>query len=304
MTASIADVRLTVANVTNAVERITSLAKRVGGFMVSSRVWREGNVLKGQVSIRVPVQEFDGVLKELSAMAVDVTSQTIDSKDVTEEYVDLTAKLQNLEAVERQLLQVMQKAEKIDDILSVQRELTRIGDEIERTKGRVQYLERTSETSLMQVLLEQSGLHAKISVDRAVVKAGERVQFDVEVTGGFFPYSYEWGFGDKSVSTERAPRHAYKSPGNYTVTLKVTDDRGNTAVDERASYVIVLPGWNPASIARNAGHGFVIFSQMVISIAIWLGIFSPVWLVGGGIFYLIWRRRRINKRKQEVEDGS
>jgi len=79
-------------------------------------------------------------------------------------FVDLTAKLKNLEATEQQLLKIMEKAEKVEDILAIQRELTNTRQQIEQTKGRMQYLEQTSATSLIEVSLEQSKLDAKFTV--------------------------------------------------------------------------------------------------------------------------------------------
>jgi hypothetical protein len=76
--------------------------------------------------IRVPVGEFDTAMSTLRAMADEVTSENTISQDVTEDYVDLNADLTNLEATEAQLLQIMTKADKVEDILAVQNQLTNI----------------------------------------------------------------------------------------------------------------------------------------------------------------------------------
>ena len=230
----------------------------------------------------------------LRALAVDVTNEDTSSKDVTEEYVDLSAKLHNLEATEEQLLRLMEKAEKVEDILNVQRELSKIRGEIEQTKGRMQYLERTSATSLIEVHLEQARLEAKFTADKQRVKEGQDVRFTSQIAGGFEPYSYEWDFGDKNTSTSEAPTHAYKATGNYTVSLKVTDDRGNTDTETRNEYITVTPGWSAGSIASGARNGLVAFGHALANIFIWLGIFSPVWIVIGGIIWgiIYWRRRK------------
>ena len=86
----------------------------------------------------MPAENFDNVMRSLRGLAVEVTSESTSSKDVTEEYIGLSAKLHNLEATEEQLLRLMEKAEKVEDILSVQRELSRTRGEIEQTNGRIQ----------------------------------------------------------------------------------------------------------------------------------------------------------------------
>jgi hypothetical protein len=229
-------------------------------------------------------------------MADEVTYENISANDVTEEYIDLSAKLKNLEATEEQLLEIMKKAEKVEDILAVQRELTNTRDEIERTKGRMQYLEQTSETSLIEVQLTQSKLDVKLTaISGRDVRGGEKVYFRAEISGGFAPYTYKWDFGDKATSTDEAPVHAYSSAGKFTVSLTVTDDKGNTATDARADYITVQSGWNAGNIAKSAWKGLGAFGQVLADILIWLGIFSPVWIIGGGVWFWVWRRRKGKK---------
>jgi PKD repeat protein len=228
----------------------------------------------------------------VAQLAVEVTSQTTSSQDVTEEYVDLTSKLKNLEATEQQLLRIMDKAEKVEDILAVERELSNTRSQIEQTKGRMQYLEKTASMSLIQVNLEQSKLDAKLTADRRFIKSGESIQFAAQVAGGFTPYSYQWDFGDGKTSNDAAPAHTYRAAGDYTVSLTVTDDRGNTATAETRDYVTVQSGWRAGNVAGSAWNGLAAFGRTMLSIAIWLGIFSPVWLIAGGIVFWQLRRRR------------
>ncbi len=145
------EIALVVNDIPAAMDGITRLTDTYKGYVVSSRSWREGDRLRGTISIRVPAGDFANIMKSLAELAVEVTSQSSSSKDVTEEYVDLKAKLQNLEATEQQLLKIMQQATKVEDILNVQRELTNTRGQIEQTKGRMQYLEQTSTMSLINV---------------------------------------------------------------------------------------------------------------------------------------------------------
>ncbi|MDO8472730.1 MAG: DUF4349 domain-containing protein [Dehalococcoidia bacterium] len=298
MTVRTADLRLVVENITTAIERAGTTAQTLGGYVVSSRVWREGSVVRGDISIRVPAIKFDSAMKSLTEMATEVLSRNTTSKDVSEEYTDLNAQLDNLKATEAQLRLIMQKADKVEDILSIQRELTRVGNDIERTKGRIQYLEKTSTTSLIQVILEQSSLVVRITADKAVVMTGEGISFNAEAAGGFAPYSYEWNFGDNNRSTSKSVRHAYASAGSYSVSLKVTDDRGNVTTEVKSSQISVRPGWNPGNVVRAAANGFLVFGRVLVNIVIWLFFFSPVWgVVGYFAWYRPWRRRKQKARQ-------
>jgi len=286
-----AEIALVVSDVAIALDQVADLAEGFGGYVVSSTRWKEEEIrFVGIITIRVPAEDFGEVMDVLRGLAVDVTHEETSAQDVTEEYIDLGAKLKNLEATEDQLLRLMEKAEKVEDILGIQRELSKTRGEIEQTKGRMQYLERTSATSLIRVQLNQAEIDATFSADKKRVDEGEKIEFESRVAGGFPPYSYEWDFGDGESSTSAYPTHAYKSAGSYTVSLKITDDRGNTDSRTRDSYILVRPGWSPGSVTSAAWNGLVTFGHVLANIFIWIGIFSPVWIVIGGILY--WRRRR------------
>lgn len=286
------DMALVVEDVAKAIEEITRLAGSFKGYVVSSNSWREGERLMGNISIRVADEHFDDAIRALRQMAVKVNSESTSGQDVTEEYVDLSAKLRNLEAAEAQLLQLMEKAGKVSEILEVQRELTETRGEIEQTKGRMQYLEQSASMSLIQVSLEQSKLDVEFNASQRNVKEGEKVWFEARIAGGFAPYSYEWDFGDGNTSTGEMPTHAYKSEGSYTVILKVTDDKGYTDSQKRDDYIVVLPGWSAGNVASSAWHGFLTFGRVLANIIIWVGIFIPLWIVIGVILYFAWWRRR------------
>jgi len=287
-----ANMQLVVDDVRDTIDKITDLAQDQQGYVVNSSSWKEGERVVGQITIRVPSSDFHYAMSMLRSMAVEVNSETTSSQDVTEEYVDLEATLRNLEATEVQLLKLMEKAEKVEDILNVQRELSRVQQDIERTKGRMQYLERTSAMSLIQVSLEQSKLEVRFSASTTTAKEGEQIRFYSDVGGGIAPYSWEWDFGDGNTSTDNNPGHKYKSKGTYTVTLTVTDDRGNQDTEKRSDYITVLPGWSAGSIVDSAWNGLVTFGRVLANIFIWLGIFSPVWIIIGVLMYFFWWRRR------------
>ena len=141
--------------------------------------------MRGWISIRVPDGKYEQALAELRELAVRVTSESTDSQDVTEQYVDLKSRLKNAEATESQYLALLEKAEKVEDILGIYEALSRVRMEIEQIKGRMQYLERTSSMSLISVRLEPeatakplvragwSALEALKSAVRGIVTFGQ-----------------------------------------------------------------------------------------------------------------------------------
>ena len=292
------NLQLVVSDVSRALDDIVNLANTNGGYVVNSQKWKEGERNIGTVSIRVPSENYDKTIASLRAQAISVISESSSSQDVTQEYVDLGSRVKNLEATEAQLLKIMEMATATEDILSIQRELTNVRGEIEQIKGRMQYLERTSSTSLIDIRLSEAELVLKFNAENIRPNVAEAIRFTAEVTGGFAPYNYLWDFGDGETSVEKLPSHSYKEAGHYTVTLRVTDDKGYTNSLSRNDYIDVIGSWNGGTIARKAWDGFLAFGRVFLNILIWLGIFSPVWIAIGAIIgFVVYR----NKKKKKIQ---
>jgi len=147
------DMSLVVEGVVGARDKIAHLAASYGGYVVSSQISGEEREMRGYISIRVPDEKFEVALAELRDLAVRVISESTNSQDVTEEYVDLESRLKNAQATESQYLALLQQAENVEDILRIYERLSQVRSEIEQIKGRMQYLERTSSMSLISVSL-------------------------------------------------------------------------------------------------------------------------------------------------------
>jgi hypothetical protein len=148
------EMSLVVEDINQACDEITQLAARFDGYVVSSRISGEEEEMRGWISIRVVDEKFEEALAELRALAVRVKSESTDSQDVTQEYTDLQARLNNAEATEKQYLALLEQATDVEDILKIYDSLSRVRQEIEQIKGQMQYLERTASMSLIWVYLE------------------------------------------------------------------------------------------------------------------------------------------------------
>jgi hypothetical protein len=138
------DLQLIVTDAGQARDSIAAAAGGMGGYVADSSVWREGEQLRARLTVRVPAEKLDALLASMKQLAVRVQQENVKGQDVTEEYTDLNAQLTNLEATEKELRELLadvrQKTQKAEDVLTVYRELTQIRGEIERVKGRMQYL--------------------------------------------------------------------------------------------------------------------------------------------------------------------
>jgi len=149
-------ITMDVSDISKSQADITAIAGQAKGYVVSSNQRADQEYPTGYISIRIPAGSFNDVMQKLRALAVKVTYENTNSQDVTEQYMDLEAQLKNYQATEAQYLELLKKADNVKDILEVQRELSNVRGNIERVKGKMQYLERTSDMSLVEVTLNKS----------------------------------------------------------------------------------------------------------------------------------------------------
>ena len=147
---------LEVEDVAETMDEVAEMADELNGYVVSSHKYDYERRVEGRIIIRVPFESFEEAFARLRQLATAVPYETTTAEDVTEEYVDLEARLGNLLATEAQYLALMEKAENVEEMLMVQRELSKVRGEIEQIEGRMQYLEQTSETSLIEVDLQET----------------------------------------------------------------------------------------------------------------------------------------------------
>ena len=144
-----ANLSMIVSDTSAAIEKITLAAEGAGGYVSDSRVWRDGELLRGTMSLRVPSSQLTATLAAIRKFAVRIQSESLGSQEVTQEYVDLESQLRNLEATENELRMLMtvvrERARKASEVLEMHQQLQSIRGQIEQTKGRMRYLSQMSE---------------------------------------------------------------------------------------------------------------------------------------------------------------
>jgi len=164
-----ANLDLVVQDPAKAADDITQLAESLGGFVVEAnvdtRLSPDGVPLPyGSITVRVPAKQFDSAVSQIVGMAEKVNSKVVSGQDVTEEYVDLQARLKNLEATEAQLQRIMNEAVSTEDVLAVYQELSRVRGEIEQVKGRMKYLQTAAAMSSISVSLTPSAAVRPVNI--------------------------------------------------------------------------------------------------------------------------------------------
>lgn len=150
-----ADLTLQVKDVPATVDQISELTVEIGGYLVNSRQYRYEDKISASLSVKVPADKLTSMVATISGYG-ELSDKTISTEDVTEEYYDAEARLKVLEAKEARLLALLEKANTITDIVSVEKELGAVRSDIEVIKGRLKYLNNATSYSTINITLEQA----------------------------------------------------------------------------------------------------------------------------------------------------
>jgi hypothetical protein len=139
---------------------ITTLAKNMGGYVVSSNLYKTttengAEFPAASVTIRVPADKLNDAMTQIKSQvknpATDIQSETVSGQDVTKEYTDLQSQLVNLQQAEKQLQSIMDSATKTEDVLNVFNQLTQVQSQIEVLQGQIKYYEESAALSAISV---------------------------------------------------------------------------------------------------------------------------------------------------------
>lgn len=148
---STATLTIEVASVQVAINDITNLTLESGGFVSKSSISDIGSNRKnGHITVRVPQKSFYSTFEKIDALGTEKYRQ-VSGQDVTEEFIDLGARLDNLQKQETRLQEILKMATAVKDIIEVEHELERVRGEVESLTGRLNYLNQSVEMSTIAV---------------------------------------------------------------------------------------------------------------------------------------------------------
>ena len=151
-------VAVEVADFEAAQSNLTATVQAYGGYVSDTRQDRReiGNRtwVRGEVVLRVPSEDFDALVDDARRLG-EVQSVETNSRDVTDQLVDIEARLENLRAERDQLRALYDRANTTEDVLAVQRELSDVQQEIERLEATQQSLQDRVAFSTLRVRLEE-----------------------------------------------------------------------------------------------------------------------------------------------------
>ncbi len=153
-----AELTLEVAAPADVQRKAAAIAETHGGFVITSEAQQSDSAAQPsevvQITMRVPAAQFDATVGEIRALGSRVRQEKTTGQDVTEEYIDLEARLRTQRALEAQYLEIMKSANKVSDALEVNRQLAEVRGVIEQVEGRRRFLENQAALSTIKVTLQ------------------------------------------------------------------------------------------------------------------------------------------------------
>lgn len=167
-----------VSEIDESVGKVADIAKSQGGLVYSVNIYSSGEKpirlygeksmeempaavqedsnlpRSGVVTIKVPAEKFEDTIKQLKDIASQILSESSNTDDITEAYVDLDVQLKNKRAEEEAFVKILEKSGEIEDVLKVTREIARVRSEIERLDAQKRFYD--NQTSLSQITISLS----------------------------------------------------------------------------------------------------------------------------------------------------
>ncbi len=158
---------LAVGDVNQIMDKIVKITQDNEGYTVNSKLSRGDDWVRGEINIKVPSAGLGSVMEEIAALG-EIKDKSISTLDVSEEYYDSQARLSVWKKKEERLLALIDQAKTIEEIISVENELTRVRSDIEVLQGRVNYLENATSYSSIDITLNQAAT-ARVEVPEGVL---------------------------------------------------------------------------------------------------------------------------------------
>lgn len=130
---------------------ILDLVHQNNGYVASDNQYKSHDRISTTIAVRVPAKNFDTILEGIAKGVEKFDNKSINISDVTEQFLDVQARLKTKKALEVKYLEILKKAKTVREILDVERELGKLRADIESTEGRLKYLQNQVSFSTLNI---------------------------------------------------------------------------------------------------------------------------------------------------------
>jgi hypothetical protein len=150
---------------------IIDLVNQNNGYVASDNQYKSDDRVSVTISIRIPADKFDSILDEIAKGVEKFDSKNIRISDVTEQFLDIEARLKTKKTLELKYLEILKRARTVREILDVERELGKLRSDIESTEGRLKYLQNQVSFSTLNITFYKQNSTSEASFIGKVSKA-------------------------------------------------------------------------------------------------------------------------------------
>ena len=144
---------------------IEGLVKSFNGYIANDNEYKSYDRISNNISLRIPANKFDEFIVEISKGVEKFDSKNINISDVTEQFLDVEARLKTKKALESKYLEILKKAKTVKEIIEVEREIGKLRGDIESAEGRLKYLSDQVSFSTLNI-----SFYKKISSESSFTK--------------------------------------------------------------------------------------------------------------------------------------
>ena len=154
------------------VDDVHAIVDSYSGFVVNSTASQgsDKRLVQGSLDLRIPAESYEDALARLRQLG-KVEALEESGQDVSQEFVDLNARIRQLRAVEAQLLELLQQADDVPAALAVQNQLSQVQLDLEQARGRLQYLDNRVSYATISLAMHEAGAVAPKGGGFSIVEA-------------------------------------------------------------------------------------------------------------------------------------
>lgn len=146
------NLRFETADLDDTYKNILSAVRKYKGNIENDNTGKDGASLFRTVTVRIPSTSFEPFITDVSKGVGFFDRKELSARDVTEEFIDMSARLKTKKQLEERYLELLKRANKVSEILEIQKELSAVREDIESQEGQLKYLE--SRVSMSTVSIE------------------------------------------------------------------------------------------------------------------------------------------------------
>lgn len=149
-------IRFETANAKDTRQQITTAVGKYKGYVSQDNAESYGNRSVYTLTLRIPAEHFENLLTDIGTTAKNIEQQDIKALDVTEEFIDVASRIQTKKELENRYKALLGKATKIEEILSIEKEIETLRSDIESFEGRLNYLKSSIAYSTLTVVFYET----------------------------------------------------------------------------------------------------------------------------------------------------